>query len=81
MKHCAICGDRTEKPLLAALYHFRLVEFGQWKFWRGNFKTFGFWNGLRSNLTLSFPILNTLIHWKYRKHYLVFPTEFTGDQK
>jgi len=67
-KHkCLICGDRTHQPIRAVLHHFRLVEWDQWQYWRGNIRTFGFWNGLRSSVTLSFPILNTLIHWRYRK--------------
>ena len=73
MKECIICGGRTEHPIRAALHHFRLVEWGQWRYWRGNISMFGFWYGLRGCLTLSFPILNTLIHWRHRKCTLELP--------
>lgn len=36
-----------------------------WRYWRGNM-AFGFWLGLRSNITLWSPLLNKIIHWKYR---------------
>jgi hypothetical protein len=75
-KHCIICGDNTKHPIRAALHHFRLVDWNQWQFWRGNIQTFGFWRGLQGSLTLSFPILNTLIHWRHRKSKLVFPKDW-----
>lgn len=40
-----------------------------WRYWRGNMG-FGFWPGLRSNITLWSPLLNKLIHWKYRNVHL-----------
>ncbi len=45
-----------------------------WKYWRGNFDMGGtFWQGLRSNITLWSPFLNTIIHWKYRNVHLDVP--------
>jgi hypothetical protein len=67
MKPCVVCGEPTEHPISAALEHFRLVEWDQWQFWRGNIRAFGFWSGLLASVDLSFPIVNTLRHWKYRK--------------
>jgi len=72
MKTCIICGDHTSRPLAAVVYHFRPIDWEQRSFIMGNFQTFGFWSGLRSNLTLMFPFLNTILNWKYRKHRLVF---------
>lgn len=73
MGKCVICDGETSHPIKAALHHFRLVEWGQWQYWRGNIRTFGWTSGLRASLTLSFPILNTLWHWKHRKSRLVIP--------
>jgi hypothetical protein len=77
MKKCIICDQPTTRPVLEALWHFRLVDWNQWQFWRGNINTFGLASGMRSNLCLSFPILNTLLNWKYRKARLVFPKDWT----
>lgn len=77
MHKCVICGQATDRPIRELLWHFRLVEWGQWRFWRGNIATFGFWSGLKSSITLSFPIINTLWHWKYRKARLVLPKGWT----
>jgi hypothetical protein len=76
MSECLICGDRTDRPFEAFVWHFRFIDLPQWRFIVGNFKTFGFWLGLRGNVTLMFPFLNTLINWKWRRHRLVFPKEF-----
>lgn len=70
MKRCMICGDITERPFAAAVYHFRPIDWEQRHFLRGNFKAFGFRSGLRANLTLLFPFVNTLWNWKHRKSYL-----------
>lgn len=77
MKKCIVCDEPTSTPVREALWHFRLVDWGQWRFWPGNMRMFGFWSGLRSNLTLSFPILNTLLNWEHRKSRLVFPKDWT----
>lgn len=70
MKCCPVCGDETPRPIRHALHHFRLVNWGHWQYWRGNIKTFGFWPGLGASITLSFPIINILWHWKHRKSRL-----------
>jgi hypothetical protein len=67
MKHCIICGDSTERPFAAAVWHFRPFEWHEAIYIVGNIKTFGFWSGVEANLSLYFPFLGTLINWKYRK--------------
>jgi hypothetical protein len=37
-----------------------------WLYFRGNIRSFGFWSGLKSNITLSSPLINKLWNWKYR---------------
>lgn len=45
-----------------------------WLYWRGNMRMGGgYWNGLRSNITIWSPLLNKLIHWKYRNMHLDIP--------
>ena len=80
MKRCIICDQPSDTPIRDALRHFRLVEWDQWRFWRGNIKTFGLWSGLKGSFTLSFPIINTLWNWKYRKARLVFPKGASLDE-
>ena len=42
-----------------------------WQYWRGNMAMSGnLWDGLRSNITLWSPLLNKLVHWKYRNSHL-----------
>jgi hypothetical protein len=67
MKQCIICGEKTKRPLAAVVEHFRPIDWSQRHYLRGNFKVFGFWSGLRANITLMFPIVNTLWNWKQRK--------------
>jgi hypothetical protein len=67
MKHCIICGAPTKQPFTAAIWHFRPFEWHGKSYITGNVRMFGFWGGMRANLTLYFPVINTLIHWKYRK--------------
>lgn len=85
MKHCLVCGDKTAKPILATLYHFRLYESGNWKWFKGNMATFGKWDGFWSALCLVCPLFNTLRNWKYRKATLVLangdPLESAFDEK
>lgn len=50
-----------------------------WHFWRGNMRISStFWQGIETNITLWSPLLNKLIHWKYRNMHLVIPYA-TGD--
>lgn len=45
-----------------------------WQYWRGNMNLGeSFWKGLRGNITLWSPLLNQLIHWKYRNVHLDIP--------
>jgi hypothetical protein len=67
---CPICDDNTKSPIIAALWHFRLIDFDQWAYVRGTWQTFGF----RAVLTLVSPICNTLINWKHRKARLELET-------
>lgn len=71
--HCVICGDPTDKPLDAAWWHLRPIENPRewWGFIGGTYANFG----LRSVVTLISPLLNTIIHWKYRFHRLEFTNE------
>ncbi len=64
---CLVCGEVSAKWIQATIWHFRPIDWEQRGFIRGNFKTFGAWGGLRANVTLLFPFLNTLLNWKYRK--------------
>lgn len=73
MQNCLVCGDRSNRPLLATLHHFRLYESGNWSWMRGNMKQFGRWRGFVSTCYLVCPLLNALRHWKYRKCRLVLP--------
>lgn len=72
IKECLVCGEVNKRWFAATVWHFRPIDWEQRRFLRGNFRTFGFWSGLRSNICLMFPFLNTLLNWKYRKHRLVF---------
>jgi len=65
MTKCKICGEKL-KPnsnrLMAALWHFRPLEWKQWPWFRGTLKQFG----LDAAICLMSPAYNTLRHWKYR---------------
>lgn len=67
MKQCLVCGERTKQPWLATLWHFRLYEGGNWKWFKGNMATFGKWGGFWGTISLICPLFCTLRHWKYRK--------------
>lgn len=67
MSKCVVCGAVTDQPFVAAVNHFRPFEWHDPKYIMGNIRAFGFWSGLRSNVSLYFPFLNTLLNWKYRK--------------
>jgi hypothetical protein len=71
MKTCPVCGQESPKPWVAAFYHFRLYEPGQWKWLKGNMSMFGRWSGFLSTCGLAFPVFNTLRFWRYRKSTLV----------
>lgn len=75
MSTCIICGDTTPSPFTAFVYHFRPIDWEQRSYIRGNFKMFGLWSGLRANLTLMSPFLNTILNWKHRKGKLEFEAE------
>lgn len=68
---CPICDASTKKPFTAAFWHFRFIESGSFRYWRGNVKAFGFASGLVASICLSFPFLNTIINWRHRKSRLV----------
>ncbi len=75
MNHCVVCGEITSNPFAAVVYHFRPFEWHEPKYIIGNIRAFGFWAGMRANISLYFPFANTLIHWKYRKMKLAIETE------
>lgn len=67
---CVICGDQTDRPIRAALSHFRLYESGNWKWLRGNVEVFGWRQGFVATLGLVCPAFNTLRNWRHRKSRL-----------
>ena len=71
MRKCIICDENTSKPFQAFVEHFRFIDWEQRKWFLGTVKTFGFMSGI----TLMFPFLNTIVHWKYRKYRLVVEEE------
>lgn len=81
---CIVCGDRTHRPIAAALNHFRLYEGGNWRWFKGNMATFGKWDGFWSTIGLICPLFTTIRHWKYRKAQLVLadgkPLESAFDE-
>lgn len=85
MKHCLICGDNTNRPIVATLWHLRLYEGGNWKWFKGNMATFGKWAGFWGTVGLICPLFTTLRHWKYRKCRLELatgePLESAFDEK
>ena len=81
MKECIVCGEKTDQPIAAAFEHFYLYVPGNWRYWRGNIKTFGFWSGLSGSLGITFPIYNTLRHWKHRKSRLVLDSSNNPEAK
>ena len=75
MKHCIICGEKTEKPFLAAFTHFYLWQPGMLQYLKGNIQAFGFFDGLNATIGLMCPFYDTLKNWKYRKHQLIIPRD------
>ena len=69
-QRCPVCKCVTDQPFVAAVWHFRPFEWHGWGYVFGNVRMFGFWDGMRANLTLYFPFANTLINWKHRKAHL-----------
>lgn len=53
----------------------KLIDWPMRQYIRGNFQAFGLWQGLKVNITLMSPLLNLLIHWKYRNSQLWFADE------
>lgn len=82
---CLWCGDRTHRPVAAFLEHFRLYESGNWKWFRGNMRTFGWWDGFWATIGLICPLYTTLRHWRRRKATLVLadgkPLESAFDER
>lgn len=69
---CQWCGEVTEHPFMALFSHFWLYQPGQWKYMRGNVRTFGLWDGFWGTIYLIFPFANSLRHWRHRKSRLEF---------
>jgi len=69
--HCLICGDATPKPIEALWFHLQPIDLGSDNFRtaKGTYRAFG----LRAVICNFSPLLNTIIHWKYRYHRLVIP--------
>lgn len=80
-KHCPYCGDQVRSRMACLMGHFAFYAPGYLRYWRGNIQTFGWVDGLRGSLGLSFPFINALLTWKYRKHRIVInpPSEDSHD--
>ena len=74
IKNCPVCDKPVYSRVECIMDHFAFYAPGNLVFWRGNIKAFGFWYGLRSSLCLSFPWINMILYWKYRKDQLLIPT-------
>ena len=59
---------------------FRLIDWKQREYIRGNFVAFGFWSGLKSNITLLSPLMNLILNFKYRHMHLTFADPETGKE-
>lgn len=71
LKSCPWCDAPTTSVANCLADHFAFYEPGQFQYWRGNMKVFGFWSGLGASICLSFPFINALYHWRHRKTRLV----------
>jgi len=72
---CVVCGLPTNQPFSSFMEHFAFYEPGQLQYWRGNITMFGFWSGLMASICISFPFINTIVHWRHRKSQLVIPVQ------
>lgn len=66
--HCPICGEPTNEVIVSTLWHFRPIQSPKvwWDFVTGTYRNFG----VIAVVTLVSPLLNTIIHWKYRRDRL-----------
>lgn len=76
MNKCLICGEDTKRPILAVLYHFRLIDFSMLPFFKGNKQIGGFWMAFRSMS----PFLGILLSIKYRGMSLNIPDNFDSEE-
>lgn len=60
---CIICKEKTDKPIRAAIWHFRPLDLEQTRWFYGTVRSFG----IVAGMTLISPLLNTLVYWRYRK--------------
>lgn len=72
-KHCPVCGDQVQSRMACIMEHFAFYQPGMLRYWRGNITAFGWVDGLRGSIGLSFPFINTLMNWRHRKSRLVMP--------
>jgi len=70
-KECPVCGNVVESRMDCIMDHFAFYSPGTLRFWRGNIQAFGFISGLRGSICLTFPFVNILMNWRYRKSRLV----------
>lgn len=59
-------------------HEFNLLDWPMRFYVRGNFSAFGLWAGLRANITLMCPLLNTLLNLNRRNKQLWFVNPDTG---
>jgi hypothetical protein len=72
-KHCPVCGDQVQNRMACIMEHFAFYQSGTLRYWRGNIAAFGLVDGLKGSICLSFPFINILMNWRYRKSRIVMP--------
>ena len=72
-KSCPVCGEVVQRRMACLKVHFAFYQPGTLRYWRGNIGAFGWSDGLRSSIGLTFPFVNILMNWRHRKSRLVMP--------
>lgn len=72
-KHCPVCGDPVRSRMACIMDHFAFYSPGTLRYWRGNITAFGWLDGLRGSVCLSFPWINMLLNWRHRKSRIIVP--------
>ena len=72
-KSCPVCGDAVQSRRACIMEHFAFYAPGTLRYWRGNIVSFGWADGLRSSIGLTFPFVNILMNWRHRKSRIIMP--------